>query len=243
MLTTKRTSRTNCSFQISAAVITVTHSQASDVLVGTQKHENLWVWGWVTVVDTMPCFRDSKKKKVIDLSTLSRHSEPSGASWPSSDLQAAAVTQTRSPAAVGTPPLRSENTDASLCRQAEKEGERRLTRSSALLCLFACLHNWSNFCSLQTYKCVSIQGFATTNNLCGPALLLLLHKQMINPVLTNVRLAANQLSHCSTKDVSGCWRHWALQRNIHAPLIQSIFAGIITLWMWIMTAGVVTWQK
>lgn len=93
MLATKRTSRANCSFQISAAVITVTHSQASDVLVGTQKHEDLWVWAWVTVVDTMPCFRDSKKKKDIDLSTLSRHSEPFGASWPSSDLQAAAVTQ------------------------------------------------------------------------------------------------------------------------------------------------------
>lgn len=85
------------------------------------------------MVDTMPCFRDSKKKKVIDLSTLSRHSEPFGASWPSSDLQAAAVTQTRSPAAVGTPPLRSENTDASLCRQAEKEGERRQKEADSLV--------------------------------------------------------------------------------------------------------------
>lgn len=88
-----------------------------------------------------------------------------------------------------------------LCADRQRKrgsgGRRRLTRSAALLCLFACLHNWSNFCSLQTYKCVSIRGFATRRNkqlLCGPALLL--HKQMINPVLTNVRLAANQLSHC-----------------------------------------------
>lgn len=78
-----------------------------------------------------------------------------------------------------------------LCADRQRKrgsgGRRRLTRSSALLCLFACLHNWSNFCSLQTYKCVSIQGFATRRNkqlLCGPALLLLLCCCFINRWLT-----------------------------------------------------------
>lgn len=136
------------------------------------------------MVDTMPCFRDSKKKKVIDLSTLSRHSEPFGASWPSSDLQAAAVTQTRSPAAVGTPPLRSENTDASLCRQAEKEGERRqkeadsLVRAPLSVRLFTQLVRFLQPANLQ--MCFNPRICDYKQLLCGPALLLLLCCCFIN---------------------------------------------------------------
>lgn len=240
MLTTKRTSRTNCSFQISAAVITVTHSQASDVLVGTQKHEDLWVWGWVTVVDTMPCFRDSKKKKVIDLSSLRTlrrlvaEQRPSGCGGDTN-------TQPCSGGHAAAQEWKHRCFSVQTGRERGGAEADSLVRAPLSVRLFTQLVKFLQPANLQ--MCFNPRICDYKQLLCGPALLLLLHKQMINPVLTNVRLAANQLSHCSTKDVSGCWRHWAVQRNSHAPLIQSIFAGIITLWMWIMTAGVVTWQK
>lgn len=142
------------------------------------------------VVGTMPCLHDSKKKKVIDLSTLSRHSEPFSASWPSSRATFR-LQRWHKHAALQLWARSGVKTQMLLCadrrRKRASGGRRRLARSSVLLCLFACLHNWSNFCSLKTYKCVSIRGFATRRNrqlLCGPELLLLLCCCFINRWLT-----------------------------------------------------------
>lgn len=221
----------------------MTHSEASDVLVvlvGTQKHEDLWVWGRVAVVDTIQRKLSISRHSAVTPNPSAPRGRAATFRLPRWHKHAALQLWARRRSGVKTQML--------LCAGGQRKrgsgGRRRPPRSSALLCLFACSHNRSNFCSLKTYKCVSIRGFATRRNkqvLCGPELLLL-HKQMINPVLTSVRLAANQLSHLN-KRCFRCWRHWALQRNIHAPLIQSIVAGIITLWLWIMTAVVVTWQK